>query len=82
MDRDLNESFVGNVDSLYRDKNNHNVKIGVLSNGYKYKIPPLWELRIEIGDSLSKRKGSLDLYIYKKKMELIILDYRDIYKKK
>ncbi|PWS28870.1 hypothetical protein DHW03_03280 [Pedobacter yonginense] len=81
IDRDLNEGFNGNVDSLYQDKRNHNVKICIISNGYRYEIPPLWESKIEKGDSLIKKRGSLKLSIYKRNKKNITLDYQDIYKR-
>jgi len=81
LDDDLNESFVGNVDSLYRDKRNHNVKVAVLSSGYKYQIPALWESKIQKGDSLIKEERSLILNIYRRDNNHILLYYKDIYKK-
>ncbi|WP_233260916.1 hypothetical protein [Pedobacter sp. HMWF019] len=53
----------------------------MLANKYRYEIYSLWERNIEIGDSISKKKGSLKLDIYKKGNTKITLDYRDIYKK-
>ncbi|WP_131539559.1 hypothetical protein [Pedobacter nototheniae] len=80
-DSDLAENFAGKVDSLYFDKQNHNIKIAVLASGYKYQIFRRWEYKIKIGDSLSKRKGSLELIIYKDGEVKAILDYRDTYRK-
>jgi hypothetical protein len=80
-DRDLAESFASKVDSLYYDKQNHNTKIAVLANGYKYQIFRKWEPKIQIGDSLFKRKGSFKLIIYKDNAVKATVDYRDTYKK-
>lgn len=81
MDHDLTENFASKVDSLYYDKQNHNVKIALLASGYKYPIFRKWESKIQIGDSLSKRKGSFKLIIYKNNNTKTTLDYRGIYKK-
>lgn len=80
-DRDLAESFASKVNSLYYDKQNHNTKIAVLANGYKYQIFRKWEPKIQIGDSLFKRKGSLELIVYKDNAIKATLDYTDTYKK-
>ncbi|AFD06625.1 hypothetical protein [Solitalea canadensis] len=79
---DLRKEFVGRVDTLYFEKQNHNIKIAKLSNGYKYQIFRRWEIEIEIGDSLAKEKGSFFVKIYKKNGRVITLDYRDTYLKK
>lgn len=77
----LNENFTGRIDSLYFERQNHNVKIGLLSDGYRYQIFRQWERYIDVGDSLSKKTKSFLLNIHKKNGEVITLDYRDIYKK-
>jgi hypothetical protein len=41
-------------------------------------IKPLWETKIEIGDSLSKKRGSYKLEIYKENGKKVIMDYRNI----
>lgn len=78
---DLNENFTGRIDSLYFERQNHNVKIGLLSDGYRYQIFRQWERYIDVGDSLSKNRKSFLLNIHKKDGEVITLDYRDTYKK-
>lgn len=78
--RDLTENFEGKVDSLYFDRQNHNIKIALLSNGYKYEIFRQWEPKIRVGDSISKKKGSFEVIIYKGNNRSI-LDYRDTYRK-
>jgi hypothetical protein len=59
----------------------HNIKKAVLGNGYVYFMPPQWERFIEVGDSLSKKKNTLILEVYKKDQSKLVLDYRDTYKK-
>lgn len=80
-ENNLNENFIGRVDSLYFEKQNHNVKIGLLSGGYKYQIFRQWERYIQVGDSLSKERKSFILNVYKKNGESITLDYQSTYKK-
>lgn len=79
--RDLNKVFSGKVDTLYFEVQNHGIKIAKLNDGYECEIFSLWERYIDVGDSLSKKKGDFKVYIYKKDNKEIILDYRDTYKK-
>lgn len=81
LEDDLAEDFSGRVDTMYFETQNHNIKVAMLANKYRYEIYSLWERNIEIGDSISKKKGSLKLDIYKKGNTKITLDYRDTYKK-
>lgn len=76
----LSEDFTGQVDSLYFDERNHNVKMALLTNDLLYPVYRNWEQYIEIGDSLSKKKGSFLLEVYKRNNTRMILDYRDTYK--
>lgn len=78
---DLNEEFSGNVDTIFRDKSNHNVQTVRLTNGYVYTVTPAWENHFKVGDSLSKKKNSLELEVYRKNKLVLILDYNDTYKK-
>ena len=81
MQDDLAQNFSGRVDSIYFDERNHNGKYAVLSNEQICPIIRPWERHIEIGDSLSKKKGSFILEVYRKNKKKLTLDYRDIYKK-
>ncbi len=81
MAEDLAEDFTGRIDSLYFDERNHNVKTAMLNNSQLYPIYRNWERYIEVGDSVSKKKGSFLLEIYKKNNTRMTLDYRDTYKK-
>jgi hypothetical protein len=73
--------FHGKVDSVYRDKGNHNGKYVILSSGYRYGIYADWEDDINLGDSLSKTKGDLKVIVYKKNGRNLILDYRLLVKR-
>ncbi|SHE56148.1 hypothetical protein [Pedobacter caeni] len=72
--------FNGKIDSVYYDQKNHNTKTVVLKDGYTYGIWAAWEPFIEIGDSLSKKRGSLDLIVYKKNKGKMILNYQTLWK--
>lgn len=71
-------NFNGTITSTYRAKNNHNAKMVVLKDGYTYSIWAEWETLVEIGDSLSKKRGSLDVVVYKKNNSKIILNYQTL----
>lgn len=81
MAEDLAEDFTGRIDSLYFDERNHNVKTAMLNNSQLYPIYRNWERYIEVSDSVSKKKGSFLLEVYKKNNTRMTLDYRDTYKK-
>ena len=49
------EIFYGKIDSVYRDKWDHDTKKVILSTGYVYALYPQWESKVTIGDSLSKK---------------------------
>lgn len=76
---DLSENFNGRVDSIYTEVQNHNTTFALLSNRYKYPIFGDWISNIQIGDSLSKTKGSFNVEVFKKNGRVIILDYRKTY---
>lgn len=80
--RDLKENFGGVVDSVYNDKANHNVRIALLKNKYKFSMYRAWEPEIEKGDSLSKKQGSYLVEVFKKDGKVAVLDYRLNYKNK
>lgn len=73
---DLSENVNGVVDSLFDDRANHNVRTAILKNHYVFQIESQWASKIEIGDSLNKKKGSFLLEVYKKGNKKLILDYR------
>ncbi|MFA6275703.1 MAG: hypothetical protein WC622_03080 [Pedobacter sp.] len=76
----LTLNFNGNVDSVYRAKQDHNVQFILLDNGYKCSLPAKWENMIKAGDSLSKKKNTLYLEVYRKNDSKLVLDYRDTFK--
>ena len=72
------KSFHGKIDSIYRNKTNHDVMVLVLSDGYQYSVYPVWEPLVDIGDSISKDYGSLQVRVYKKNGETDTLDYKKL----
>ncbi|SHN37537.1 hypothetical protein [Mucilaginibacter sp. OK098] len=78
IERDLSENVNGVVDTVYNDEPNHNIRTIILKNKDIFQIEHLWELQIEIGDSLYKKKGSFFLEVYKKQGKKIVLDYRTL----
>ncbi len=74
------EAFFGKVDSIYTEELSHGTRVALL-HWYPYHLPPDWESQIEIGDSLSKKKGELIVTLYKKNGRLVILDYNKLVQK-
>jgi hypothetical protein len=72
------ETFKGRVDSIYNDVPNHNARIALLSDGYKYGLYTEWAPEIELGDSLSKDTGSLNIQVYKKDGKRVTLNYMQL----
>jgi hypothetical protein len=78
------ETFEGKVDSMYNDKQNHNARMAILSDKYKFGLYRDWKSKIDLGDSLSKSNGSLVVEVFKKDGSKLVLNYRaladDIFK--
>lgn len=68
--------FEGIVDSIYFDTGNHSVKTAILKNQYQFKMFKSWESEIMVGDSLFKKKGALEIEVYKKTKGKIVLSYK------
>lgn len=71
------EHVSGVVDSMYNDENNHNVRTLVLTNKSLFQIEELWTYKIDIGDSLYKKRGSFRLEVFKKDGKEIVLNYKE-----
>jgi hypothetical protein len=74
------DEFNGRVDSVYRERQDHNIKKVKLANGYIYGLYPEWESKVEKEDSLYKRKGSVIVVVIKKNGTSINLDYSELVK--
>ncbi len=73
--------FKGKIVSEYREEDNHNIKVVVLNDGYKYQMMGEWEDLINVGDSISKKKDSLYIIVVKPDGEKLKLDYAEAVKK-
>lgn len=80
LDEAQKETFYGTVDSVYRDRDDHNTQKVRLANGYVYSLYPAWEDKVEVGDSLSKDKGAMVVVVFKKQGAKIKFDYRELVK--
>jgi uncharacterized membrane protein len=76
LERKAQLEFKGKVIEEYRERDNHNIKVEVLNDGYEYQVIPEWERLIKVGDSISKKKDSLYVILIKAETgEKIKLDY-------
>lgn len=73
------EAFTGRIDSLYNDSDNHNFKTALLSTKFEFVLERAWENSFSVGDSVSKKKGSLVIEVFKKNKKMI-LNYKDVIK--
>lgn len=64
-ERNLNISFSGIIDSIYRDYSNHGVTTLILKDKEKLKFNMYEYNRFEKNDSIVKRKGEDSIYIYR-----------------
>lgn len=74
-------NFNGKVTGFTFDGTRQNTKIAVLSDGYNFAIYNQWVNDIELGDSLVKQKGSLQVTVYKPKKDKVVLDYGPLLRK-
>lgn len=75
----IKKECFGNVESIYRQKMNHNVLTLRIMNCI-YQVPYKWENKFKIGDSISKKEGEIIVKHFRNGKLLEILDYRDIAK--
>jgi len=74
------EILHGRADSIYYQTWNHNIKTIRASDGHTLELWPEWESLIDVGDSLFKRKGDLQVKVFKRSGKVVILDYKEIVK--
>lgn len=70
---------VGKVDSIYRQRMEHNI-LALKTENCIFDVAPDWETRFMVGDSISKKKGELIVKHYRNGKLIEVLDYRDIAK--
>lgn len=73
------EYFHGVIDSIYRQKDNHNI-MTISSRQSVFEIAGEWEEKFRLGDSIVKDKGSLVIEIFRNGTLTESLDYRDLNK--
>lgn len=64
-ERNLNISFSGIIDSIYRDYSNHGVTTLILKNKKKLKFNMYEYSRFKKNDSIVKNRGKDSIYIYR-----------------
>ena len=77
LDSERQTECRGIIDSIYRLEMSHNTLTLKVSKCNFY-VPPEWENKFKIGDSISKRKGELVLKHYREHKLLEILDYEKL----
>lgn len=77
LSHEINTECMGKIDSVYRLKMNHNT-LTLNVSGDDFYVPPEWENKFKINDSISKKKGSLKVEHYRKGNLLEILDYNNL----
>src|SRR5699024_7807522 len=68
------EECIGRVDSIYRQKMNHNILVLQTENCI-FQVEPFWEDKFKVGDSISKKRGELQVEHYRDGKLLEVLDY-------
>lgn len=68
------EECIGKIDSIYRQKMNHNILVLQTENCI-FQVEPFWEHKFKVGDSISKKKGELQVEHYRDEKLLETLDY-------
>ncbi|MCA4783362.1 hypothetical protein IF125_14075 [Empedobacter stercoris] len=86
LDDRSNRNYSFKVKEIYRDNRNHNVLTlrGENKQTDVAGVEPIWENGFfEIGDSVSKKKGQLEIYVFRNDSLKFKLDYKEIkYSKK
>lgn len=70
---------IGKVDSIYRQKMNHNI-LTLKTQSCIFQVDADWETKFQLGDSISKKKGELIVEHYRNGELIEVLDYHDIAK--
>jgi len=80
LDMVIDDNCEGIVDSIYRQKMNHNI-MALKTKNCEFLVEAEWENKFKINDSISKRKGSLKVEHYRNGRLLEILDYNNLVKR-
>lgn len=71
-------SINGIVDSIYREEFNHNILVLRISKKKIFSLPPEWENKFEVGDSVVKEYGVLTVRHYRDGKLMENLNYSDV----
>lgn len=77
LDYVIDDYCSGKVDSIYRQKMNHNIMI-LKTNECEFQVEAEWENYFKVGDSISKHKGQLILEHYRNGKLIETLDYNKL----
>lgn len=75
----LEKNCSGKIDSIFRQKNNHNI-LTLRTKNCSFEVDYPWENKFQLGDSISKKVTESTIKIFRKNKLIEILDYRDIAK--
>jgi len=75
FEREENAECIGVVDSIYRQKMDHNI-LTLRTNSCVYEIHSSWENKFLVGDSIIKREGELFIEHYRDNELIEILDIK------
>jgi len=74
LERRSERECIGKIDSIYRQKMNHNILVLQTENCI-FQVEPFWEDKFKVGDSISKKRGELQVEHYRDGKLLEVLDY-------
>lgn len=77
LDYVIDDDCSGKVDSIYRQKMNHNIMI-LKTNKCEFQVEAEWENYFKVGDSISKVKGQLILEHYRNSKLIETFDYNKL----
>lgn len=79
LNHEIDTEYSGKVDSIYRLKMSHNTSTLKVSD-HNFYVPPKWENKFKVDDSIYKKRGSLKVEHYREGKLLEILDYNNVVK--
>lgn len=75
LEREKEIECIGKLDSIYRQKMNHNI-LTLRTNNCVFEVASNWENKFKVGDSISKKKGELIVEHYRNGELIEILDIK------
>lgn len=77
LDLRKQDDCIGRIDSIYRQKMNHNI-LTLGTKNCQLQVDAEWEREFKVGDSISKMRGKLILEHYRGNKLYQVLDYEDL----